>query len=93
MTWGFRNRQPDNSLTIEITDRLTQQVGVHQVTWSPGAFSVPGEGQVFFMVSAGGWEYRLPEVVLSGRTISWSRFVDGSPANGAFNFQIIYGVF
>lgn len=93
MSWGFRNRQPDGSITIEITDRLTQLVGVHEVTSSPGAFSVPGEDDIFFLVSSGGWEYRIPEVTLSGRTISWSRYVDGRPANGPVRFSIIYGVF
>lgn len=91
--WGFRNKQPNGKLTIEITDRLTQLVGTYNVTYSPGSFTVPGEGSVFFLVSSGGWEYKLPEVTLSGRTISWSRFVNGSPATGPVNFSIIYGVY
>jgi len=95
--YGLRCRNPNNgAIILEITDRLSREVGSVYTGTSPGSFTVPMSipGDVYFYVSSGTNIWLMPEVVLSGRTISWSwAGASGSAVPSRAAATIVYGVY
>lgn len=92
MTVGFRVRNnTTGEVTVEITDRLARVIGQARFTTAPGSFVIPGSNTPFFYITSDAGDTRIPDLTLSGRTVSWPLLNSGFTNRGVVDFTIAYG--
>lgn len=98
MAIGFRIRDRiTGKITLDLTDRISRDVGRIETGLSNGFFDVPAsiEGDVYFYcLQSAAFPAYVASVTLSGRRIQWVfNGGTGIPVSNARSISIIYGVY